>query len=722
MKHCYISIPIIGMIVISCGSKKNQLNDVINPPIEVNYIKTRKDTSVFDNYFGTIIHDPYRWLEDDMSEETKQWVEAQNKITFGYLSKISFRDSIKKRLTDIWNYPKYSVPFKEGGYYFYYKNDGLQNQSVLYFMKNLKDDPQVLLDPNTFSADGTTSISGFSVSKDGKYAAYSISEGGSDWNTIKVISLPDKKEQPDVIKWVKFSGIAWYKDGFFYSKFPEPKKGDELKSTNQFQQVYYHKMGTSQTQDQLIYEDKQNPFNGHYAGVTEDERYLILSISKGTYGNKIKVKDLNKGMNAPFITIVDDFDNESAIVDNEGELLYMYTNIGAGKYRLVEINPKSAHKRDTWKEIIPESENVLTGVNHLGGKWIATYLKDASSLVKIFDSSGKFLHDVPLPTMGTVSSFSGKKTENTAYYSFTSFAYPPTIFEYDIEKNTSTEFRKAEVKINPNDYEVKQEFYTSKDGTKIPMFIVHKKGIRKNGNNPTLLYGYGGFDISILPSFSISNMVFLENGGIYAVANLRGGGEYGEAWHKAGMLLNKQNVFDDFIAAAEFLIKEKYTASNKLAIHGRSNGGLLVGAVMTQRPELFKVAVPAVGVLDMLRYHKFTIGHAWAVEYGSSEDSVHFANLLKYSPLHNIKEGVEYPATLIMTADHDDRVVPAHSFKFAATLQEKQSGKNPILIRIDTKAGHGAGKSTSMVIEESADFWAFIFYNLGMKIKNQTNE
>lgn len=717
MKHCCIAVFIIGIIALSCVNKKSKSIETDNHPIEVSYIKTRKDTSVKDNYFGTIVEDPYRWLEDDMSEETKQWVEAQNKITFEYLNKIPFRDSIKNRLTQIWNYPKYSVPFKEGGYFFYYKNDGLQNQSVLYFLKDLRDEPQVLLDPNTFSKDGTTSISGFSVSKDGKYAAYSISEGGSDWNTIKVISVPEKIEQPDVIKWVKFSGIAWYKDGFFYSRFPEPKKGDELKSSNQFQQVYYHKMGTRQDQDQLIFEDKQNPFNGHYAAITEDERFLILSISKGTYGNKIKVKDLNKGINSPFITIVDDFENENVIVDNEGNLLYMYTNIGAGKYRLVEINPKTADKRETWKEIIPESDNVLTGVNHLGGKWIATCLKDASSVVKVFDPNGKSLHEVSLPTMGTVSGFSGKKTENIAYYSFTSFAYPPTIFEYDINKNTSTEYRKAEVKINPKDYEVKQEFYVSKDGTKVPMFIVHKKGIRKNGNNPTLLYGYGGFDISILPSFSISNMVFLENGGIYAVANLRGGGEYGEAWHKGGMLLNKQNVFDDFIGAAEYLIKEKYTSPEKLAIHGRSNGGLLVGAVMTQRPDLFKVAVPAVGVLDMLRYHKFTIGHAWAVEYGSSEDSVHFANLLKYSPLHNIKSGVMYPATLIMTADHDDRVVPAHSFKFAATLQEKHHGQNPILIRIDTKAGHGAGKSTSMLIDESADFWAFIFYNLNLIYK-----
>lgn len=704
-----------AIVCFSCGSGTG--NDhgaptAENPVIPVEYPATRKDTTVAENYFGVTVTDPYRWLEDDKSDETKEWVMAQNKVTFGYLEKIPFREKIKERLTELWDYTRYSAPYKEGGYYFFYKNDGLQNQSVLYFQKELKDEAEVLLDPNTFSADGTTSISGFSVSYDGSYAAYSISEGGSDWNTIKVISLPDKKEQADVINWVKFSGISWFKDGFFYSRFPEPK-GSALSSANSNQQVYYHKLGTEQKEDVLVYEDKKNPLHGHYAGVSEDERWLILSSTTGTYGNTIKVKDLSKGMNAPFITIVDDFNNESGIVDNDGDILYMSTNIDAGKYRLVKIDTKNPG-RDKWEVVIPESENVMQGISDIGGKWVASYLKDARSNVKVFDHEGKFLYDVALPTDGTVGGFYGKKDDPQVFYTFTSFAYPPTVFEYDVNTNTSKEFKKPDVKFNPKDYEVKQVFYPSKDGTKIPMFIVHKKGLKLNGNNPTLLYGYGGFDISILPAFSASNVVFLEKGGVYAVANLRGGGEYGEAWHKAGMLENKQNVFDDFIAAAEYLIREKYTSNKKLAISGRSNGGLLVGACMTQRPDLFRVALPGVGVLDMLRYHKFTIGYAWAVEYGSSEDSAQFSNLIQYSPLHNVKEGVEYPATLITTADHDDRVVPAHSFKFASTLQEKHTGENPVLIRIDTKAGHGAGKSTTMAIEEAADVWAFVMYNLGM--------
>lgn len=700
-------------IIISCGKTTCKSNEPKFDQIEVTYPDTKKDTTVNDNYFGTLVNDPYRWLENDTSAETKQWVEAENKVTFGYLGKIPFRDKIKTRLTEIWNYPKYSTPFKEGGYYFFYKNDGLQNQSVLYFHKELKDDPQVLIDPNKLSADGTTSLSGFSVSKDGKYAGYSLSEGGSDWQTIYVMSLPDKKELPDKIKWVKFSGISWYKDGFFYSRYPAPR-GSELSTANSFQKVYYHKMGTSQDDDQLVYEDSKNPLYGHYAGVSEDERWLILVSTTGTYGNTLKVKDLNTGFDSKWITIVDDFKNESNVVDNDGDDIYLMTNIDADKYRVVKVNTKNPDRKN-WQTIIPEDNNVLTGISNIGGKWIANYLKDAASLVKVFDYSGKYLYDVELPYRGTCGGFSGKKAEKEAFYVFTTFNVPPTIYKYDVESNKSEVFRKSEIKFKTDNYEVKQEFYTSKDGTKIPMFIVHKKGIKLNGNNPTLLYGYGGFDISILPSFQIQQMVFLEKGGVYAVANLRGGGEYGQEWHQAGMLKNKQNVFDDFIAAAEYLIEKKYTCSNKLAIHGRSNGGLLVGAVMTQRPELFKVALPAVGVLDMLRYHQFTIGHAWAVEYGSSDKKEDFENLIKYSPLHNLKQGTTYPCTMVLTADHDDRVVPAHSFKFAATLQEKHSGSNPVLIRIDTKAGHGAGKSTTMAIEEWADIWAFTMFNLGMK-------
>jgi prolyl oligopeptidase len=706
-------ILVSGAFMLSCGKDACKTKETPIEQIKVEYPETRKDTTVKDDYFGNLISDPYRWLENDTTAETKAWVETENKLTFGYLGKIPFRDKIKSRLTEIWNYPKYSTPFKEGSYYFFYKNDGLQNQSVLYFHKELNDEPRVLIDPNKLSPDGTTSLSGFSVSKDGAFAGYSLSEGGSDWQTIYVMTLADQKQTPDKIKWVKFSGISWYKDGFFYSRFPEPR-GSELSTANNFQKVYYHKMGTTQDKDILVYEDKSNPLHGHYAGVSEDERWLTLITTTGTYGNTMKVKDLSKGMNAPWVNIVDDFNNESNLIDNEGDDIYLMTNIDADKYRLVKVNVNNPDRKN-WQTIIPQDDKVMTGISNIGGKWIATYLKDACSLVKVFDHAGKYLYDVDLPTRGTVGGFGGKKNEKESFYLFTSFVMPPTIYKYDTEANKSELFRKTEIKFDTENYEVKQEFYTSKDGTKIPMFIVYKKGIRLNGKNPTLLYGYGGFDISILPSFQISQMVFLEKGGVYAVANLRGGGEYGQEWHKAGMLMKKQNVFDDFIAAAEYLIEKKYTNPKKLAIHGRSNGGLLVGAVMTQRPDLFRVALPAVGVLDMLRYHKFTIGYAWAVEYGSSDNEEDFKNLITYSPLHNVKEGVEYPCTMVLTADHDDRVVPAHSFKFAATLQEKQKGLNPVLIRIDTKAGHGAGKSTTMAIEEWADIWAFTMFNLGMK-------
>lgn len=706
-------ILVSGAFMLSCGKDACKTKETPIEQIKVEYPETRKDTTVKDDYFGNLISDPYRWLENDTTAETKAWVETENKLTFGYLGKIPFRDKIKSRLTEIWNYPKYSTPFKEGSYYFFYKNDGLQNQSVLYFHKELNDEPRVLIDPNKLSPDGTTSLSGFSVSKEGAFAGYSLSEGGSDWQTIYVMTLADQKQTPDKIKWVKFSGISWYKDGFFYSRFPEPR-GSELSTANNFQKVYYHKMGTTQDKDILVYEDKSNPLHGHYAGVSEDERWLTLITTTGTYGNTMKVKDLSKGMNAPWVNIVDDFNNESNLIDNEGDDIYLMTNIDADKYRLVKVNVNNPDRKN-WQTIIPQDDKVMTGISNIGGKWIATYLKDACSLVKVFDHAGKYLYDVDLPTRGTVGGFGGKKNEKESFYLFTSFVMPPTIYKYDTEANKSELFRKTEIKFDTENYEVKQEFYTSKDGTKIPMFIVYKKGIRLNGKNPTLLYGYGGFDISILPSFQISQMVFLEKGGVYAVANLRGGGEYGQEWHKAGMLMKKQNVFDDFIAAAEYLIEKKYTNPKKLAIHGRSNGGLLVGAVMTQRPDLFRVALPAVGVLDMLRYHKFTIGYAWAVEYGSSDNEEDFKNLITYSPLHNVKEGVEYPCTMVLTADHDDRVVPAHSFKFAATLQEKQKGLNPVLIRIDTKAGHGAGKSTTMAIEEWADIWAFTMFNLGMK-------
>lgn len=683
---------------------------------KLDYPETRKDNSVTDNYFGTQVADPFRWLEDDRSDETMEWVQQQNQLTFSYLDNIPFRSQMLERLTEMWNYPKQSAPFHHAPYYFVYKNDGLQNQSVLYYSKTVDGEQEVLLDPNTFSEDGTASLSGFSVSKDGMYAAYSISRGGSDWNTIQVMRLDTREVLTDQIEWVKFSGISWWKNGFFYSRFPEPEEGTELMLANQNQAVYYHTLGTAQAEDKLVYVDTENPLLGAYGGVTEDEDFLILSISQGTYGNKIKVKDLTQGLDSEFITIIDDFNNESSILESNDGKLYLFTNIGAPTNRVVQVDPENP-ARENWKDVIAQQPEVLSGASLVNGKWYATYLKDASSLIRAYDKQGKYLYDIALPGLGNAGGFGASKKEKEIYYTFNSFNYPTTVFKYDTEKNTSTVFSTPDITFNPQDFEVSEVFYPSTDGQKVHMFLVHKKGLVKDGNTPTLLYGYGGFDIPLQPGFSVSNMLFLEQGGIYAVANIRGGGEYGETWHKGGMLLNKQQVFDDFIAAAEYLIAENYTSSSKLAIHGRSNGGLLVGACMTQRPDLFQVAIPGVGVLDMLRYHKFTIGHAWAVEYGSSDTREHFENLYTYSPLHKLKKDEKYPATLVLTADHDDRVVPAHSFKFAATLQDCQAGSAPTLIRIDVNAGHGAGKSTQMLIQEAADFWAFLFYNMNLTYK-----
>lgn len=681
---------------------------------KIKYPETKKVDHV-DDYHGTKIPDPYRWLEDNNSKETAEWVEAQNKVTQDYLARIPFREALKKRLTELWNYEKYSAPSKHGSYYTFSKNDGLQEQSVIYIQKGLNGTPEVLLDPNKLSNDGSVSLGGLSYSNDDKYVAYGISRGGSDWREFYVMDVQSKQLTGDVIKWSKFSGSAWYKDGFFYGRYDEPKPGEELKQKVEFQKLYYHKLGTPQSEDKLVMEDKQNPKYGFGAGVTDDERFLIISVSQGTAPeNLLYYKDLNSDM--PITPVFTKFEADYSVIDNLEDKFLISTNYQAPNNKLILVDPKNPAK-ENWKTIIPEAKEVMQSVSFVGGKLFVTYLKDATSKVSVFDTNGKYLYDVKLPAVGTCGGFGGKKDEYETFYTFTSFTYPPTIYKYDIKNNKSELFRKAEVKFNPIGYETKEVFYKSKDGTKVPMFIVHKKGLKLNGNNPTLLYAYGGFNISQQPGFSVARIPLLENGVVYALACLRGGSEYGEEWHKAGMFEKKQNVFDDFIAAAEYLIKNKYTNPNKLAVQGGSNGGLLIGAVINQRPDLFKVAFPQVGVMDMLRFHKFTIGWAWVSEYGSSDNPEQFKYLIKYSPLHNIKKGVTYPATMVTTADHDDRVFPAHSFKYIATLQEMNDGKNPTLIRIETKVGHGAGTSTSKSIDLVTDLYSFMFYNMGITPK-----
>ncbi|MBW7467021.1 prolyl oligopeptidase [Pontibacter aydingkolensis] len=678
---------------------------------ELDYPNTRKGDHV-ENYFGTQLPDPYRWLETH-NEEVDEWIEAQNKVTFNYLDDIAFRDKIKNRLTEIWNYPKYGAPFKEGGKYYFFKNDGLQNQSVLYVQETLEAEPKVFFDPNKLSSDGTVALTALQFSKDGKYVAYGTSSGGSDWNTYQVMDAATGKILDDKIEWVKFSGPSWHKDGFYYSRYDAPTEGNKLANKNEYHKVYYHKIGTPQSQDKLIYEDKTKPLRNFYGQTTDDERFLILNASEGASGaNALYYKDLTDPKST-IKPIIDNFESEYNVIDNFGDKLLVMTNKNAPRYRLVMIDPKKPQEAN-WKVVVPESQNVMQSVSSIGGRIIASYMKDATSQVVVYDQNGKQLNTVELPTLGTVSGFGGDKENKETFFTFTSFTYPPTIYRYDVPNNKVTQFRKTEVNINTDAFETKQVFYTSKDGTKVPMFIVYKKGLQLNGQNPTYLYAYGGFNISMTPSFSIANMLWLENGGVYAMPNLRGGGEYGEEWHKAGMTPNKQNVFDDFIGAAEYLINQKYTSSDKLAVAGGSNGGLLVGAFMTQRPDLAKVAIPAVGVMDMLRFHKFTIGWAWVPEYGSSDDEAQFKNLYAFSPLHNIKEGVKYPATLVKTADHDDRVVPAHSFKFISELQDKGAPGNPYLIRVDVRAGHGAGKPTSLLIQEWADTYSFIYKNMGV--------
>ncbi|MEZ5043517.1 MAG: prolyl oligopeptidase family serine peptidase [Saprospiraceae bacterium] len=661
-----------------------------------------------DNYHGVNITDPYRWLEDDMAPEVSAWVKEQNLVTANYLSQIPYRQKIADRLSSLMNYARYSSPFRAGDYYFFYKNDGLQNQAVIYFQKGLDGEPAVFIDPNDYSKEGTTAINLLSFSEDNKYVAYAIAEAGLDWQEIHLMEIATQKKCTDVIKWVKFSGASWYKDGIFYSRYPAPNGSSKRTGKNKNHQVYYHQLGTDQSEDILIYEDAEHPDYNHYTYITEDKQYLLLNATPGTDGFSTYYKKL--GTTDSFTLLFPGTNHKSYIIDHKEGKFWVLTDIGAPKYRLVLID-LAKPDQENWEEILPECEDLLQTVTTGGGKLFANYLKDATDRYIQMEYDGSKQQEIKLPGLGSAGGFRGKKEDKILFYTFTSFMYPNTIFKYDIASGVSTPFFVADLQFSPSDYEERQVFYKSKDGTSIPMFLVHKKGLLLDGNNPTYLYAYGGFNISLTPSFSSTRLILLENGGVFAMPNLRGGGEYGEEWHRAGMLEKKQNVFDDFIAAANYLIEEKYTSSSKLAIAGGSNGGLLVGACMTQQPLLFQVAFPAVGVLDMLRFHLFTIGRAWIPEYGSSSDPAQFKVLYAYSPLHCLKEGVSYPATLITTGDHDDRVVPAHSFKFAAQLQYVQQGENPVLIRIETDAGHGAGTPISKIIEEQADRWAFFFYN-----------
>jgi prolyl oligopeptidase len=679
-----------------------------------NYPPARKSDQV-DDYHGVKVADPYRWLEDLDSEETRNWVEAQNKLSCGFLESIPARAGLKERLTKLWNYEKYGIPFKEGDRYFYTRNSGLQTQAVLYTVTSLDAQPQLVLDPNTLSADGTVAVSGMQVSPDGKLLAYSLSASGSDWQEWKVRDVATGKDLSDHLKWVKFSGASWTRDsqGFFYSRYDEPK-GDTLKATNYFQKVYYHQIGTPQSDDLLIYErpdQKDWLFGG---GVTDDGNYLVITAFQGTdVKTRVFYKDL-KSSNAPVVKLLDDFDAAYYFVGNEGGRFWFQTDLQAPRGKIIEIDT-ARPARTNWKVVVPESKEALQSVGFVNHKFILNYLKDAYTQVKIHETNGKFVREVTFPGIGSAGGFGGRVTDKETFYSFTGFTTPTTIYRYDMVSGKSTVFREPRADFDPSLFETRQVFYTSKDGARVPMFITHKKGLKLDGNNPTYLYGYGGFNVSLSPAFSVGNLVWMELGGVYAQPNLRGGGEYGEEWHQAGMKLKKQNVFDDFIAAAEWLIRNKYTSTPRLAVGGGSNGGLLVGAAITQRPDLFGAALPAVGVMDMLRFQKFTIGWAWVSDYGSSDNADEFKALYAYSPLHNIKAGTAYPATMVITADHDDRVWPGHSFKFAAALQAAQRGSAPILIRIETKAGHGAGKPTSKIIEEIADRWAFLIKTLEMK-------
>ena len=703
--------PLIHLALILCLFTAGITQQMIKPNT---YPPARKSDQV-DDYHGVKVADPYRWLEDLDSEETRAWVEAENKLSFAYLEAIPARTVLKDRLTKLWNYEKYGTPFKEGNRYFYTRNSGLQNQSVLYTVTSLDAQPQMVLDPNTLSADGTVAVAGLQPSPDGKLLAYSLSASGSDWQEWKVRDVETSKDLSDDLKWVKFSGVSWMRDGkgFFYSRYDEPKS-DALKGTNYFQKMYFHKLGSPQSEDVLVYErpDQQDwLFSGN---VTEDGNYLIITVFEGSdIKTRVYFKDL-KAKDAPVVKLLDDFDAAYNFVGNEGTRFWFQTDLQASRGKLIEIDTTNP-ARSNWKVIVPEGKETLQATTFVNNKFILNCLKDAYTQVRIYDTTGKLVHEVQFPGIGSAEGFGGRATDKETFYSFTGFTTPTTIYRYDMTTGKSTIFRQPKVDFNPANYETKQVFYTSKDGTKVPMFITYKKGLKLNGNNPTFLYGYGGFNVSMTPGFSVGNLVWMEMGGVYAQPNLRGGAEYGEDWHQAGIKLKKQNVFDDFIAAAQWLIDNKYTSTPKLAIGGGSNGGLLVGAVLTQRPDLFGAALPAVGVMDMLRFQKFTIGWAWVSDYGSSDNADEFKALYAYSPLHNIKPGTSYPPTLITTADHDDRVWPGHSFKFAAALQAAQAGSAPILIRIETKAGHGAGKPTTKIIEEIADRWAFLVKTLNMK-------
>ncbi len=696
------------------------------PPAKLAYPDSKPGDTV-DDYFGTKVSDPYRWLENDRAPQVEAWVEAQNKVTFAYLGRIPYRQKIKERLTALYNYPKYSAPTHRGDYFFYTKNDGLQNQSVWYRQKGLNGVAEVLLDPNKLSADGTTRLGSVSFSKDGKYLAYGVSQGGSDWNDVYVLDTATKQLSTDHIEWMKSSNISWQGDGFYYSRYPAPEKGHELTAKNENHQVFYHKIGTPQSADTLVYEDPANPQRFHNVGVSDDERYAFLYVSergKGKKGNAVFWRNASQPGSAFSPVVAGIGDDTYNVIDNVGDKFLVYTDHKSPNARIFLFDPKKPEEGN-WKDVISEKSEPIDDVNTAGGKIFVSYLKDVAARVEVHNLDGKLENEIklpglgalPAPSPGTPSSFGGKPDDKFVFYTFTSFNFPPTIYKYDIATKRSSQFRQPEIPgFKSTDFETSEVFYTSKDGTRVPMFLVHKKGIKLDGNNPTVLYGYGGFNVTTSPNFSALRLALFEQGFVYASANMRGGGEYGEKWHEAGMKLKKQNVFDDFIAAAEYLIKNKYTSPDKLAIQGGSNGGLLVGAVANQRPELFRAVVEQAGVMDMLRFHKFTIGWNWVADYGSSENEAEFKALYAYSPIHNIKAGVNYPATLITTADHDDRVVPAHNFKYAAALQAAQGGTNPILIRIDTKSGHGAS-STTKAIEQAADIYSFLMWNLGVTPK-----
>ncbi len=682
----------------------------LNTFSQISYPETKVVKQV-DDYHGVKVEDPYRWLEDDHSAETKAWVESENKTTNQYLSQINYREKVKQRLTELWNYEKMSTIFKKGKLFFSFRNNGLQNQSVFYSQASLLDEPTVVLDPNILSKDGTTSLSGTSISKDGTYLAYGISKAGSDWVEIHVKNIATKEDLKDVIQWVKFSDISWKGNGFYYSRYDAPSDEKAFTQKNEFHKVYYHTLGKNQSEDELVYEDKTHANRNFSAQVTHDESYLVIYGSESTSGQSMVIKDLSNPQNK-FVPIVTNFDNEYSVVENIGNQFYVFTNYKAPRYRLVKVSLNNP-AQDNWEDVLSEQKDLLEGVSFCGNKIISNYLKNVSSKLFVHTITGKLEKEIQLPGICKVNSVNSSRDDGFALYSTVSFTSPEEIYFYDMRAGVSRRIFKPNSSFNSAEYETKQVFYKSKDGTNVSMFITHKKGIALNGNNPCFVFGYGGFNISYTPEFRIDRAVFLEAGGIYCVPNLRGGGEYGEEWHINGTKCRKQNVFDDFIAACDYLVESKYTSHDKLAIHGRSNGGLLIGAVMTQRPDIAKVAIPTVGVLDMLRFHLFTIGRAWSVDYGNSESKEEFECLYKYSPLHNLNKA-NYPATLILTGDHDDRVVPAHSFKFAATLQKANIGTDPTLIRIDVNAGHGAGKPTDKQIAEFADMWSFVFFNLGM--------